>query len=188
MREIDATSLYYLAKPFAGQVDHIYLHWSAGWYGQFYNDYHINIDADGTIYLSTDNLTKRLSHTWHRNTRSVGIALACCADASAQADGSIDFGPHPPTQKQIESMAIVVNVLCAALELPMDKEHVMTHYEAAIADGYGIPYGEVVDGVYQGDPDLRWDLWYLPDYINGGLEPGGDMIRGKAAWYREHGY
>ena len=177
MRPIGATPLYYLACQFKGEIDHIYLHWSAGWYGQFYDDYHINIDADGTIYLSTDDLTETLAHTWHRNSRSIGISLSCCADASAKADGTIDFGTNPPTAKQIESMAIVVNVLCAALELPMDKEHVMTHCEAAELDDYG-----------PSTTCERWDLWYLPDYINGGVEPGGDMIRGKAAWYREHGY
>lgn len=177
MRPIGATPLYYLACQFKGEIDHIYLHWSAGWYGQFYDDYHINIDADGTIYLSTDDLTETLAHTWRRNSRSIGISLACCADASAKADGTIDFGTHPPTAKQIESMAIVVNVLCAALGLPMDKEHVMTHCEAAELDDYG-----------PSTTCERWDLWYLPDYINGGVEPGGDMIRGKAAWYREHGY
>ena len=51
MRPIGATPLYYLAAQFKGEIDHIYLHWSAGWYGQFYDDYHINIDADGTIYM-----------------------------------------------------------------------------------------------------------------------------------------
>lgn len=177
MRPIGATPLYYLAKQFAGQIDHIYLHWTAGWYGRTFDDYHINIDGDGTIYLSTDNLAEKLSHTWRRNTRSIGIALCCCGDATANSDGSIDFGTHPPTARQIESLAIVVDVLCAALEIPMDYPTVMTHCEAAELDDYG-----------PSTTCERWDLWYLPDYINGGIQPGGDLIRGKAKWYREHGY
>ena len=177
MTPIGATPLYYLAKQFAGDIDTIYIHWTAGWYGSFFDDYHINIDYDGTIYLSTDNLAARKSHTWMRNSRSIGIALACCGDASAKADGTIDFGSHPPTAKQIEAVSVVVDVLCAALELPIDPEHVMTHCEAAELDDYG-----------PSTTCERWDLWYLPDYINGGLKPGGDMIRGKALWYKEHGY
>ena len=35
----------------------IYLHWTAGRYGQFFNDYHISIDQDGSIYASTDDLS-----------------------------------------------------------------------------------------------------------------------------------
>ena len=177
MRKIDPTSLYYLARNFKGDVDYIYIHWTAGWYGSFFDDYHINIDYDGSIYLSTDDLSARLSHTWCRNSRSIGIALACCGDASAKADGTIDFGSHPPTAKQIEATAIVVDVLCAALGLPIDKDAVMTHCEAAELDDYG-----------PSTTCERWDLWYLPDYINGGLEPGGDLIRGKAAWYYHNGY
>lgn len=177
MTPIGATPLYYLARQFTGQIDHIYIHWTAGWYGSFFDDYHINIDADGTIYISTENLAARKNHTWMRNSRSIGIALACCADASAKADGTIDFGTAPPTAKQIEAVSIVVDVLCAALDLPISPEYVMTHCEAAELDDYG-----------PSTTCERWDLWYLPDYINGGLEPGGDMIRGKAAWYKEHGY
>jgi len=177
MREIDATSLYYLAKQYAGQIDHIYIHWTAGWYGSYFSDYHINIDGDGTILLSTEDLTEYLAHTWRRNSRSIGIALCCCGDASAKADGTIDFGSHPPTKEQIETCAIVVDVLCAALDLPIDADTVMTHCEAAELDDYG-----------PSTTCERWDLWYLPDYINGGMKPGGDMIRGKAAWYFQHGY
>lgn len=177
MREIDPTRLFYLARDFTGEIDHIYIHWTAGWYGSYFDDYHINIDGDGTILLSTDDLAKRLSHTWRRNTRSIGIALCCCGDATAKADGTIDFGSHPPTKEQIEACAIVVDVLCAALKLPINADTVMTHCEAAELDNYG-----------PSTTCERWDLWYLPDYINGGLEPGGDLIRGKAAWYYQNGY
>jgi|GEM_PF-4098007 len=49
--------------------------------------------------------------------------------------------------------------------------------ETAEIDGYGVSSGE---------PDMRWDLLYLPDYNNGGeLVPDGDLIRGKAEWYKQ---
>ena len=38
-----------------GREPKIYLHWTAGHYGQYYlNDYHIAIDADGSIYVDHD--------------------------------------------------------------------------------------------------------------------------------------
>jgi hypothetical protein len=53
----------------------------------------------------------------------------------------------------------------------------MTHCEAAFEDCYGPG---------DGDSDMRWDLWFLPDVENFGmLVPGGNLIRGKALFYRD---
>ena len=33
---------------------------------------------------------------------------------------------------------------------------------------------------------MRWDLWFLPDSAcYGKLQPGGEVLRGKAAFYRD---
>lgn len=138
----------------------IYLHWTAGHYGQFFDDYHINIDEDGSIYISTDDLSEVKSHTWRRNSGSIGIALACAYNASPD-----DLGDEPPTRYQIDTMAEVVATLCKAFRIPCDYEHVMTHAEAADEDEYGLD---------DDDPDCRWDLWK----ING--MSGGDYIRNRA--------
>ena len=73
-----------------------------------------------------------LSATYHRNTGSVAIALCCCADAVAYADGTYDLGEYPPTTQQIESMAQCVATLCTGFDIPIDIEHVMTHAEVVI--------------------------------------------------------
>ena len=171
-----------LAHNARGFIDHVYLHWTAGWYGQCYDDYHICIDEYGEIYLMCDNsLTEVKAHTWHRNTGAVGVSLCCCGDATARADATkdrgINLGSEPPTAQQIEVMAEIVAVLADEFDLPLNTdEYVMTHYEAAVRDGYAP--GQ--------DPDCRWDLWYIPDYYgaDGKLDDGGALIRGKAAWYQ----
>ena len=113
----------------------IYLHWTAGRYGQMYNDYHINIDRDGSLWASTDDFVETLSHSWHRNTGSIGVTLCCCYQAASNA-----LGPYPPTAAQIEAMAQVVAVLARALWLTIDREHVLTHGEAADnMDGLEVP-------------------------------------------------
>jgi len=88
--------------------------------------------------------------------------------------------------KQIEVLAQVTAVIAEECDLRLDSDaHVMTHCEAAWKDGYGVPYGATVNGVKQDDPDLRWDLMKLPDYCgDGSMTDGGDLIRGKAAWYQ----
>ena len=72
---------------------------------------------------------------------------------------------------QIETLAKAVAVLTACLELEINVLTVTTHCEAALFDGYG---------PHSGDPQLRWDLWYLPDLpLDSVLKPGGYVIRGK---------
>ena len=177
----------------------IYLHWTAGRYGQVYDDYHLCIGRDGTVYVNCRHLTDIKIHTWMRNHSAIGIALCCGADARCWlpvgcdgyetkeaceiADGEkqdcalIDYGTQPPTDIQIEVMADVVAILCEELHLPITPETVMTHCEAAFEDGYGPG---------DGDPDMRWDLWFLPDSAcYGKLQPGGEVLRGKAVFYQE---
>ena len=51
MREIRFDELSDYTVPARGAIDKIYLHWTAGHYGQFFGDYHLNIDADGSHTL-----------------------------------------------------------------------------------------------------------------------------------------
>lgn len=42
-------------------------------------------------------------------------------------------------------------------------------------------------GPGDGDADMRWDLWFLPQTnLYGELEPGGLLLRGKANYYLQH--
>ena len=164
MKVLSLDEIRSLAKASKGEIDKIYLHWTAGPYGIPFRDYHFNVDDDGTIYCMCEELTEKKAHTWQRNSGAIGISLCCCESAQ---------GEYPPTTKQIEALSHLVAILCEELEIVIDKERIMTHEEAATIDGYG---------PYSGDPETRWDLWYLPDY-NGDLRKGGDVIRGKALWY-----
>lgn len=167
-----------------GREPKIYLHWSAGHYEQLFSDYHINIDWDGRIYLSTPDLADVLEHTWHRNTGSIGVCLCCAFGADTN-----DLGDEPPTSAQIDVCAQVIAVLCDALWLTIDKLYVMTHGEAADnEDGSDAdePYGPR-------NGCERWDLEYLGTDESPTFNPyatdgsrGGDVLRGKAIWYRQH--
>lgn len=148
------------AAQSVGREVMVYLHWSAGHYHQFYDDYHINIDDDGSIYVVTEDLSTALAHTWHRNTGAIGISLACGAFSTSN-----DLGAEPPTDYQIESMAQVIAVLSETLDVPIDDDHIMTHAEAANRDDYG--------------PNTtweRWDLWFLH---NGDAMVNGRMLVSK---------
>lgn len=155
----------------AGAFDVVYIHWTGGGYNYHPDDYHINIDDEGTIYRTKD-FREQPAATWHRNYRSLAIAIDCCKDAALYGDGHADFGDCPPTDAQIECLAQVIAVISDTLHLPIRKSLFMTHAEAAELDDYG--------------PNTtceRWDLWILPGSAEWGS--GGDFIRGKALFYQD---
>ena len=176
------SSLWEQANYYGRDVK-LYLHWSAGHYGQFFSDYHINIDHDGSVYVSTEDFGDIKSHTYKRNSGAIGISLACCYQATTN-----NFGPEPPTQAQIEAISQVVAVLCKTLDLTVDIYRVMTHAEAADnLDGMNPGYEKngYPDGKYGPAHSCeRWDLWYFPGVLKG---EGGSVIRSKATWYQNQG-
>ena len=176
-KKIDLQELRQMARAAKGCIVRIYLHWTAGNYGDYSDDYHINIDEDGSIIATTNDLTELKNHTWRRNSNAIGVAMCCCAGAMAYAGGVIDYGDQPPTAAQIDAMAKIVAVLCEELGLEANNRNVMTHCEAAEVDDYG-----------PSTTCERWDLWFLRDIPgNGELKPGGDVIRGKAIWFENQG-
>jgi len=176
MNKVTLSDLKELAQNAQGNISHLYLHWSAGHYTSYFDDYHVNIAGDGSIYVSCESLEEHKSHTYMRNTGAVGIALACCAGATSD-----NLGTEPPTDAQIETMAQVIAVLCEGLGLPIDVAHVQTHGEAGDnIDGLSTyaPYG-------QNTTCERWDLAILK---NGDTwSSGGDTLRGKAIYYENQG-
>jgi Fe2+ transport system protein FeoA len=95
-----------------------------------------------------------------------------------------------------ESMAKAVAVLLPALGHDITIDTVLTHAEAADnIDGWMVDYSQLKGG-RNGQPYgmygplhtcERWDLWKLKDY-DGAIRNGGDVLRGKANWYKENGF
>ena len=187
-----------MARAARSGIRRIFLHWTGGHYGHNEDAYHICIDRNGEVYLNCESFLHFKPHTWMHNTGAIGIALLCGCEAKCWApagkDASlvevayesdrmartdcavIDYGEEPPTSKQIEVMAKIVALLCRELHLPIEEDTVMTHCEIAFVDGYGPG---------DGDPDMRWDLWFLPEpnTLQGELYPGGLLLRAKAQYY-----
>ena len=147
---LTAAKLAELVALGRNRISQIYLHWTAGRYGQLYDDYHFNIDADGSIYQTCKQLTELKSHTWHRNTGAIGIALCCACGALPHNGRDTEFGKFPPTPRQINAAGKLVAKLAQGLNIPIDRRNILTHCEAALIDGYG---------PYSGDAETRWDLW-----------------------------
>ena len=163
-----------------GRNPKVYLHWSAGRYDSVFDDYHINITGAGKIFVTTNDLSEIKSHTWRRNTGSIGISLCCAYNATSN-----DLGEYAPTDIQIETIAKVIDIVATGLWLTINKEHVLTHGEAADNE----------DGIWCHEPYgpkngcERWDLEFLETAESPKYDPwdeehrGGSILRGKAIWY-----
>ena len=181
--------LAYCARS-VGRSIKLYLHWTAGWYDNKFDDYHINIDEEGNIFITTEDLSEVLAHTYRRNTGAVGITLDCCVHATSE-----DLGENPPTEAQLKTLYEVVAVLADEFDLCetgydengnsyryVSKNTVLTHGEAADNEDNEYchePYGpkSTVE---------RWDLEFLgneesPEYNPDDEEHrGGTIIRNHA--------
>ena len=182
MRQLTKDELMTMATNVQGQIDHIYLHWSAGHYDQSHTDsYHICVDKDGNMYTDVDDFTEHRYHTYMRNSGAIGIAINGCFDATSPTN----LGSEPPTDKQIYALSWLVGLLCVQIGIPLDIQHVMTHAEAADnKDGLDLCYNDPTpypNNTYGPDSTCeRWDLWVLRQ---GDQEwSGGDNIRGNARY------
>jgi hypothetical protein len=155
------------------------LHWTAGDYRTVYPSYHVCIArdaADRPIAIATHDLRANMrdtrsgsepyaAHTSGRNSFAIGIAICGMRDATPQ-----DFGPFPLRADAIALCCQTAARLALAYDIPIDPEHVATHAEHAVADGY-FGCGE----------DERWDVARLQAAPTA-LEPddarrAGDALR-----------
>lgn len=173
------------AADAAGGCIKTYVHWTAGHYRQYFNDYHLLVDFNGEVLTTVENLGTRLSHTYRRNSGAIAIAALCAYNAKT----CDDLGPEPPTDAQIEAIAQLIAVISQELDLPITIEYFLTHAEAADnMDGENPGYAPngYPEGKYGPNNSVeRWDLWV----VKAGDEPGsgGNILRGKANWYLQNG-
>ena len=141
----------------AGRIDRLYLHWSAGNYQDVFPAYHFCVatDADGNVVVcQTNDIESNMrdvrrdpqapyaAHTRGRNSFALGLSIMAMKDATPH-----DFGDYPLTDAILEGLCVVSARLARFYAIPIDEEHVLTHAEAALSEGY---FGR---GQHQ-----RWDI------------------------------
>lgn len=165
-----------------GRIDRIYLHWSGGDYTTVYPSYHYCITYDpvrGVQAIATHDLRANMrdvyvdaaaeyaAHTYRRNSYAAGLSVMAMKDACPR-----NFGAFPLREDMIDGMCGVAAAIATHYGIPVDAEHVMTHAEAAVQDGY---FGTA--------EDERWDIACLQP-VTGSLtaadaERTGDVLRAR---------
>lgn len=139
-----------------GRIERIYIHWSAHPYDEVFPAYHFCVAMrDSEIVVAhTHDLRENMrdvsadpekpyaQHTRGRNGFAAGISVMGMQDATPG-----DFGPFPLTEPLIDALCMVGARLAAFYEVPVDPDHVLTHAEAAVADGY-----------FGNGENQRWDI------------------------------
>jgi hypothetical protein len=139
-----------------GPIDHIYTHWSAHDYASVYPAYHFCVaqTPSGIVVVNTHDVRENMrnvyeqpetpyaQHTRGRNSHALGISIMAMEGATPA-----DFGTYPLTEALIDGLCVVGARLAAFYNVPIDADHIMSHAECGVHEGY-----------FGTEPDQRWDI------------------------------
>ena len=129
-----------------GPIENIYTHWSAHDYQSVFPAYHFCVAtrADGKLVVAnTHDVRENMrnvyeapdepyaAHTRGRNSFALGISIMAMEGAKPA-----DFGAYPLTEPLIDGLCKVGAYLAKYYGVPVDADHIMSHAEAALHDGY----------------------------------------------------
>lgn len=162
-------------------LNKITFHWTAGRNIPCYDDlqhYHFLIDSSGLLYEGNfkpeDNINvnvgKYAQHCGGGNTGNIGIAFCGCYVPKGVAVKNSQF---PLTPKQLERGFKLGADLCKKYNIPIDREHVFTHYEFGLRHPKTSSAGKI-------------DITYMHPHPTVTKSACGDFIRNKVYWYFTH--
>lgn len=129
-----------------GRIDNIYIHWSAHDYHAVFPAYHFCValdERDEIVVVQTHDVRENMrnvydapdepyaAHTRGRNSFALGISIMAMEGAKPA-----DFGAYPLTEPLIDGLCKVGAYLAKYYGVPVDADHIMSHAEAALHDGY----------------------------------------------------
>lgn len=159
-------------------LNKITLHWTAGRNTPTADEkkhYHFLIDSKGALYKGTyapeDNINcndgKYSQHCGGGNTGNIGIAFCGCYVPNCIPVKNSNF---PLTRVQLERGFKLAADLCKKYNIPIDKDHVFTHYEFGKAHPNTSSAGKI-------------DITYMHPFPTVNKTACGDFIRSKIKWY-----
>jgi hypothetical protein len=157
------------------EMKRIICHWTAGSYEASDHDhecYHLLIEKDGTLVRGELSIADNVStadeiyahHTKGCNTKSIGIAVCCMANA---CERPFDPGPCPMTKEQWELLAQVAAQLAKRYRIPVTPKTVLGHGE--VGQQLNIKQNE------------KWDPMVLPWDPFATKEKVGNLFRARVS-------
>ena len=140
-----------------GRIERIYTHWSAHDYQSVFPAYHFCVattEHGDIVVVNTHDVRENMrnvydapdepyaAHTRGRNSFALGISIMSMEGSTPE-----DFGKYPLTEELIDGLCSVGAKLAKFYGVTIDADHVMSHAEAALHDGY-----------FGTKPEERWDI------------------------------
>ena len=137
-----------------GPIESVYLHWSGGDYTTVFPSYHfcVALQNGRIVVAQTSDLRANMrdvssggeyaAHTYRRNSFAAGLAFMGMKDATPS-----NFGLYPLTDALVDGLCRVAAAVVRFYGIEVDPQHVLTHAEAALLDGY-----------FGAAEDERWDI------------------------------
>jgi len=164
-----------------GSISHLYLHWSAHNYTDVFPAYHFCVagnDEAALFVVTTHDVRENMrdvreeperpyaAHTRGRNSHAIGLSIM-----GMEGSTPTDFGQFPLTPARIDALCLVTARIAAFYGVPVDAEHIMTHAEAGLLEGY-----------FGTEPQQRWDIARLaprpePLVPQDALDAGNELRR-----------
>jgi hypothetical protein len=183
-------------------ITRIYLHWAVEPFGCTDGQYNFEVDLEGGKWVMVEthdprdnvaglNSNPSASHTWHRNTGAIGIAISGMDGAT-----TTDFGPDGVQMHELEYLCALAALV--AVEYGVDSNGLVPAPGADHADDNGsnvnttsehniLTHGECA--VIDAYPTERWDLGCLHALPSGvSLTPSMRSASGDALRQRIHLY
>jgi hypothetical protein len=160
-----------------GDIDRLYLHWSAEGYCTESSSYNAMVILDNDQWIvktehdvkdnarSTYNPQNYAEHTWRRNTGAFGICISGMDGANVDSD---NFGADGPQEHELQLLCAAAGAIAYRYKIDVSgkfQKHI-THWDntnANLIDMFGevntLTHAEVA--VIDNYPDERWDLGTL---------------------------
>ena len=163
-----------------GSLNRITIHWTAGSLVACAHDkscYHFLVEGSGKIIKGDktpeDNINcndgRYAAHCGGGNTGNIGVSMCGMYGFSNRSNS----GRYQLTGIQCEATWKLVAQLCKKYNIPVDAEHVFTHYEFGKKHPNTASKGKI-------------DIVYLPYQPQIQQDNIGDFIRNKVSWYMKH--
>ncbi len=115
-----AKGLFSLARLSDGEIKEIIVRWTGGGYFQLDPNSHIIINGDGKAFTNNFSLMDTKYDPCYKR-GAVLVSLLAGYGAKEGGEGQkIDFGLCPPNEKQLNSLAHVLAIMCLGLRLGVD--------------------------------------------------------------------
>lgn len=159
-------------------LNKITLHWTVGRNTPTLDErkcYHFLIDSSGLVYKGVyapeDNINcndgKYAAHTGGGNTGNIGVSFCGCYVPKGT---HVKDSKYPLTRAQLERGFKLVAELAKKYNIPIDKDHIFTHYEFGLLHPKTKSAGKI-------------DITYMHPFPEVSAKECGDFIRNKVKWY-----